>query len=376
MTQQYMLQVQYELAKDLVLTVGFDGERGTFLRSNIEDINDIPKSAFALGNNLSGTLASNTAGVTAPFSTFYSLFGSSVQTAQALRPYPQYKQIQTGCCLQNDGQSSYDALLMSLQRRFRNGLNLQASYTWSKDITDADGFVLNTAGLSGIQDPTNLKGEKAISTQSLPQVFVTSFIYELPFGRDRRFLNHGAASWVVGGWQLGAIIRYQSGTPISFGCAPSIPGWDDCVRFDQKPGSSLQSTASKAGHVNPFLVTSAGANPAVNSLFNLNTTRDVTNGAFVDPNGARNGGAYQLGTLPRVEGALRLNPYHNEDLSIIKETPIKENIRFQIKVELLNAFNRHAFALPDVTPTDTLFGVPTSTLSTPRNMQITGRVSF
>jgi hypothetical protein len=376
MTQQYTLQVQYALAKDLVFTVGFNGERGTFLRSNIENINDIPKSAFALGNNLSGTLASNTAGVTAPFSTFYSLYGTSVQTAQALRPFPQYKQIQTGCCLQNDGQSSYDALLMSLQRRFRNGLNLQASYTWSKNITDADGFVLNTAGLSAVQDPTNLKGEKAISTQSLPQVFVTSFIYELPFGRDRRFLNHGPASWVAGGWQVGAIVRYQSGTPISFGCAPAIPGWDDCVRFNQKPGSSLQSAASKAGQVNPFLVTSAGANPAVNSLFNLNTTRDATNGAFVDPNGARNGGAYQLGTLPRVEGALRLNPYYNEDLSLIKETPIKEYIRFQIKVELLNAFNRHAFALPDVTPTDTLFGVPTSTLSTPRNMQLTARVSF
>ncbi len=376
MTQQYTLQVQYELAKDLVLMVGYNGERGTFLRSNIEDINDIPKSAFALGNNLSSTLASNTAGITAPFTGFYNLYGTSVQTAQALRPYPQYKQIQTGCCLQNDGQSSYHALLMSLERRFRNGLNLQASYTWSKNITDADGFVLNTSGLSGIQDPTNLKGEKAISTQSLPQVFVTSFIYELPFGRDKRFLKHGIQSWVVGGWQTGAIVRYQSGTPISFGCAPSIPGWDDCIRFSQKPGSSLQSAASKVGHVNPFLVASSGANPNVNSLFNLNTTRDTTNGAFVDPNGARNGGAYQLGTLPRVEGSLRLHPYYNEDISVIKETPIKDTIRFQIKLELLNAFNRHAFALPDVTPTDTLFGVPTSTLSTPRNLQITGRIRF
>jgi hypothetical protein len=274
MTQQYTMQIQYELAKDLLLSVGYNGERGTFLRSNIENINDIPKSAFALGNNLSSTLATNTAGVTAPFPTFYSLYGTSVQTAQALRPYSQYKQIQTGCCLQNDGQSSYNALLASLQRRFRNGLNLQASYTWAKNITDADGFVLNTAGLSGIQDPTNLKGEKAISTQSLPHVFVTSFIYQLPFGRDRRFLNHGVASWIAGGWQAGAILRYQSGTPISFGCAPGIPGWDDCIRFNQKAGSSLQSAASKAHRVNPFLVTSAGADPNVNSLFNLATTKD------------------------------------------------------------------------------------------------------
>jgi hypothetical protein len=376
MTQQYTLQMQYELAPDLLLMIGYDGERGTFLRSNIEDINDIPKSAFALGNNLSSTLAANTAGITAPFPNFYSLYGTSVQTAQALRPYPQYKQIQTGCCLQNRGQSSYNALLVSLQRRFRNGLNLQASYTWSKNLTDADGFVLNTAGLSPIQDPTNLKGEKAVSTQSLPNVFVTSFIYELPFGPGRRFLSHGAASWLGGGWQAGAILRYQSGTPISFGCAPAIPGWDDCIRFSQKPGSSLQSAASKAKNVNPFLVPSSGANPNVNSLFNLTTTRDSANGAFVDPNGARNGGAYQFGTLPRVESGLRLNPYYNEDISVIKETPIRETLRLQLKLELLNAFNRHAWALPDVTPTDTLFGVPTNTLTTPRNLQITARIRY
>ena len=376
MNQQYTLQVQYELMPDLLLMVGYDGERGTFLRSNLENINNIPKADFALGNNLSSTLAANTAGITAPFPTFYTLYGSSVQTAQALRPFPQYKQIQTSCCLQNIGQSSYNALLMSLQRRFRNGLNLQASYTWAKNITNADGFVLNTAALSAIQDPTNLKGEKAISTQSLPQVFVTSFIYELPFGRNQRYLNHGLASWFAGGWEAGAIVRYQSGTPISFGCAPSIPGWDNCIRFSQKPGSSLQSAASKAGRVNPFLVASSGADPNVNSLFNLNTARDATNGAFVDPNGARNGGAYQFGTLPRVEGALRLNPYYNEDISVIKETPIKDNVRFQLKLELLNAFNRHAFALPSVTPTDNLFGVPTNTLSTSRNVQITGRINF
>jgi hypothetical protein len=80
--------------------------------------------------------------------------------------------------------------------------------------------------------------------------------------------------------------------------------------------------------------------------------------------------------MPRVEGATRLNPYYNEDISIIKETPIKEYIRFQIKVELLNAFNRHAWALPDVTPTDNLFGVPTNTLTTPRNVQLTARINF
>ena len=128
--------------------------------------------------------------------------------------------------------------------------------------------------------------------------------------------------------------------------------------------------------MNPFIVASSGADPNLNSIFNLNSTRDSVNGAFVDPNGARNGGAYQFGTMPRVEGVMRLNPYYNEDISVIKDTPIKENVSFQIKLELLNAFNRHAWALPDVTPTDNLFGVPTSTLTTPRNIQLTARINF
>jgi hypothetical protein len=376
MTQQYTLQVQYELARDLLLSVGYDGERGTHLRSNLENINNIPKSKFALGNNLSSTLAANTAGVQAPFSSFYSLFGNNVQTAQALRPYPQYKQIQTSCCLQNIGQSSYHGLLVSLQRRFRSGLNLQASYTWSKDITNADSIVMNTVSLSSIQDPTNLRGEKSVSTQDLPHVFVTSFIYALPFGRNQKYLNHGLLSYIAGGWQPGAILRYQSGTPISFGCAASIPGWDNCVRYNLVPGKSIKSAAAKAGNVNPFSVSSSGANPDVNSLFNLTTARDSANGAFVDPNASRNGGAYQLGTMPRVESIMRLNPFYDEDISIIKDTPISENLTWEMKLEMLNAFNRHAFALPDVGPTNSLFGVPTSTLANPRNVQITARILF
>ncbi len=376
MTQQWSLEIQQEFAPDLIFMLGYAGERGNRLRSNLENINNVPKSTFALGDNLNRTLASNTAGVTAPFPTFTSLYGASVLTAQALRPFPQYQAIQTQCCLQNDGQSSYHALLTSLQRRFRNGLNLQVSYTWSKNFTDADTIVLNTNNLSAIQDPTNLKGEKSVSTQDLPNVFVASFIQELPFGKGRSFLNHGFASYLAGGWQAGAVLRYQSGVPFSYGCASSIPGWDNCVRFNQRPGSSLKSAAARRGAVVPFNIPASGANPDTNSIFNLNVARDPVNGAFADPNASRNGGAYQLGTLRRVVPDYRLNGFKNEDLSVIKNTPLAEHVDLQLKLELLNALNRHQFGVPSVAPTDTLFGVPTTTLTTPRNMQITGRVRF
>ena len=113
MTQQWNLEIQQEFAPDLIFMLGYSGERGNRLRSNLENINNVPKSSFALGDNLNRTLVSNTAGVTSPFPTFLALYGNGVQTAQALRPFPQYQAIQTNCCLQNDGQSSYHALLAS-----------------------------------------------------------------------------------------------------------------------------------------------------------------------------------------------------------------------------------------------------------------------
>ncbi|RZU42392.1 hypothetical protein [Edaphobacter modestus] len=148
------------------------------------------------------------------------------------------------------------------------------------------------------------------------------------------------------------------------------------MRFNQRPGSSFRSAASRNNSVNPFVVTSKGADPAVNSLFNLNVARDATNGAFVDPNASRNGGAYQLGGIARVTSAFRMNGFKNEDISIIKNTRITEKIDLQLKFEMLNAFNRHAFGVPSVIPTDNLFGVPTTTLTTARNSQLTARIRF
>ena len=84
-----------------MLTVGYLGNKSQNLRSNVQNINNIPQSDFALGDQLSQPLVGNTAGVTAPFAGYTTLWGSGVQVQQALRPFPQYDFIDTGCCLQN-----------------------------------------------------------------------------------------------------------------------------------------------------------------------------------------------------------------------------------------------------------------------------------
>ena len=137
-------------------------------------------------------------------------------------PIPQFQSISTDGGLENLGQSTYNAGLVSLERRFRNGLNLMASYTFSKTLTDADSnYPLFTAFNSGVwaQDSFNLKNNKAVSYQDIPQIFVLSYVYELPVGPNKKFLDKkGVVGKIVGGWQISGVQRYQSGSPISFTC--------------------------------------------------------------------------------------------------------------------------------------------------------------
>ena len=132
MVQNWSLEIQHQLATDLILSVGYVGTRGTRLRSNLVQTNSIDPRYYVLGSKLSdpvntaegqATLAS--LGITEP-SWFRPLYGDSEPIGQLLRPFPQYQDISTGT-LENVGQSTYHALQAKLERRFRNGLNLLAS---------------------------------------------------------------------------------------------------------------------------------------------------------------------------------------------------------------------------------------------------------
>ena len=254
----WSLQVQQQVSSNTVLAFGYVGNRGTHLHSGfLTNDNNMSKANFALGDQLTSSVDSNTVGVTQPFSGFDALWGSGAQVQRALRPFPQFTYIAGDCCLENLGHSSYDALLVSLQRNFTNGLQFLVSYTWSKTMTDADSalpFVNN--GFNDVvaqgQDPTNLKDNKSVSLQDIPNTIVLSYLYELPFGRGKLFLNRGGwVNQVIGGWQLGGIQRYESSTPVSFGCASGIPGWDNCIRFTAT-GKSILSPAGRAHRVNPL----------------------------------------------------------------------------------------------------------------------------
>ena len=386
------------------MTIGYIGSSASHLKSGIENLNNISPSAFGLGDILNRSFATGAPGqgTKVPYATF----NTAANYFQAIRPFPQYDYIATDCCLQNVGHSSYDALIATLERRFSHGLSLQASYTWSKSITNADSSLPGiTAGVNQEQDPSDPKSTKALSIQDIPHTFVVSYIYQLPFGKGQHFLasTNGFVRAAISGFEIGAVQRYMSGQPTSFGCADGIPGYQNCIAFSRVPGSSLASPARK-GHIDPFRRFRAGnpsnlsSDPNVDSEFNglTNTgnsdySKFQTAPAIYSQNNSINrrtravqsgdcatcdNGNFEFGDIPRVTAEVRNYKYLNEDFSFLKKTPITEGTLLILKVELLNAFNRHTFATPDTQPYDYTFGVPTSTINGPRQMQLTARFQF
>ena len=379
------LQVQQQLANDLIMSIGFVGSEGQNLQANNQNINNMPLKDIALGDELNAPLLNNTDGVAVPFPTYFNVWGNGVTIQQALRPFPQYDYIDSGCCLQATGHSSYDALLVSLTRQYHNGLSLQASYTWQKNENDTDSALPNTnPGQPQVQNPADLHQEKAISVQDVPQTLVLSYVYELPFGKGKPWVSQGPLTYLVGGWKIGGIQRYQSGQPLPFCCSSGIPGWQQAIRYNET-GAPIKSAVYRSGwkHLNPFN-TSQGSDPSTNSFFNgaVDNPASAYNSAaapaaFVDQNleKYRNGGPFQLGDTPRVTN-IRMPPWFNEDFSLLKDVPIHETLSFQMKFEFLNAFNRHLFGSPDTNPGDYTFGIPTYQANSPRNIQVTGTIRF
>jgi hypothetical protein len=404
MVQNWSLEFQRQLAPDLILSAGYVGMHATRLRSILTQVNSLNPQFFPLGTTLGQDISTNPS--LTPFTGFSGTIG------QALRPFPQYGMIDSDCCLENSGQSSYNALLMKVERRFRNGLNLLASYTYSQTLTDADSALPAFSQFSGAtlpQDVYNFKNEKSVSYQDIPHTFVLSYIYELPVGKGKRFLNKGGITdKVLGGWQIGAVQRYQKGQPISFSCNGGqffefIPGYNGCIRFSRVPGQPLLSPTA-SGFNGPDLLAlqeqcsansslpqcQAFSNPASPSV---SCTEDTTTGTFsappgvptlfncaalFDPNapGLVDQRGFAFGNLPRITGEFRSQGYFNEDFSIIKRVSLTERQSIQLKAELINAFNRHVFGRPDTNPTSRTFGVASFMANQSRKVQFTLRYAF
>ncbi len=368
MVENWALETQYQINPNLFVTLGYLGMHATHLHAMLNFMNDMPDKDMPLGDWLNywayyppaneGGFGVNSI---EPYSNFSCAAGCTwpinEPISQALRPFPQIQYINMDSYLQNLGQSTYEALEAKVERRFHNGLNILASYTFSKTLTDADVIqpywsTLQNGG--AVQDPENLRAEKAVSSEDVPNNFVVSYIYELPIGSGKHFAGgaSGFASALISHWSVSGIQHYQGGQPISIFGATGIPGKNSSVRFDRVSGQSVKNKS----YTNPLNFNStSNATACATGYFNcaafydpnLFTNRDAGD---INPNGTvagdGEGNPWRFGTMPRNSSDIRWLGYNDEDFGISKLFPINERIKVDFRGQMFDAFNRHIFTRP------------------------------
>jgi hypothetical protein len=361
MVETWTLETQYEITPNLIASVGYLGMHSTRLHAMLNFMNDIPNSAMAQGDWLNWWAAAPgplgwSGPALEPFPNFTCATGcmypQSEPAYQAFRPFPQFGYINMDSYLQNMGQSSYDALEAKAERRFHNGLSVLASYTFSKTLTDADVIqpywsTLQNGG--AVQDPSNLKGEKAVSSEDVPNNFVISYVYELPVGKGKALLGTmpKPVDMAISNWKISGIQHYLGGQPISIFGATGIPGKNSSIRFNRVAGQPIK---------NPNYAGPLGFNPANNTTacqtgyFNCAAFYDPNYFPNRDPNGvgaSGQGNPWRYGTMPRNSSDIRGPGYSEEDFGINKTIPIHDSIKVEFRGEMFNAFNRHIFTRPN-----------------------------
>ena len=264
-------------------------------------------------------------------------YPTNLQLQQALRPYPQYTTV-NGTSLA--GHSTYNALETSFERRFSGGMYALFSYTFSKWLNSTEA-----------QNVYTQLTEKVLSGADRPHVFALSYIYDLPFGKGRKFLNssHPVVNAAFGGWSISAVHRYQSGTPFGVGCAQNLFGAGS-ARCSLVDGQPLR-------------------NPDWDRT--VQTSRYLNRNAFVQP------ANLVYGNLPAVIPQLRQPVQLNEDVAVSKTFPIRENVPLEFRASAFNVANRHLLGGLDTNINSATFGqfnTPQSNL--PRSIQFSLRLSF
>lgn len=302
--QSWNLNVQREITPSLALMVGYVGSKGTHLRIS-RNINQFVNGVrpFARLSKTSPILADRT-------------LGNITQ-------------------IESTGNSSYNALWVTANKRLSRGLQFNASYTWSKSI---DYNSLSSQGVV-VQDSYNLRGDRAVSDFDTRHRFVVNTIYELPFHGNR----------LATGWQLGAIVSAQSGNPINIlaGNPLAIAGTTIGA------GAGINSFTGVAS-IRPDLV-----GPL--SIIGSRTQWFPNSAAVCDPRAPAGCPAGSVFALPVVRGATGQNvfhfgslgrnsitgpPFNNTDFSVIKNTKIGESMRVQFRAEFFDLFNHANFGQP------------------------------
>jgi hypothetical protein len=295
---------------------------------------------------------------------------------QLQRPYPQWgfggsdffgKFLQGNAGVSTNapyiGNSSYNSMQLKLEKRFKSGGMIMASYTWAKLISDTDtlnGFLEDNGGVgAGGQNAYNRRADRSLSSFDVPHRFQISYTYDLPFGHGQKFLAGagGPLNKIVSGWGINGQTTFQSGFPLKF---------SQSVNSETDGGYAWYFGG---GPKRPNFVANCNAETSGSAQSRLN--------GWFNASCFTNSGQWEFGNEPRVDPKLRAAGINNWDMALFKKTTIREGIGLEFRAEAFNLFNRVQFAAPstDVNSPAT-FGVITGQANRPRIMQFALRLNF
>jgi Carboxypeptidase regulatory-like domain len=334
---QWNLTVSHELLPNTVLETSYIGNHGLHIWRRNVNRNDIAPNQACRGAECDGSsaparlqIARAGLGIASPVA------GVGVQDQGILiadnRPFRGIGNIPTD---ESNGNSSYHALQLWLNRRFTNRLAFQAAYTWGHSISD----VSLTSFTNTTSDPYNFDSDRGDADLDRRHTFVGNVVYVLP-----SFQQWGrAAELVLGDWQLNGIFSYFGATPIELITNENTIGVASAV--GQRPnytGAPLYlNTGDPTQHLNPaaFAVPAAG----------------------------------QLGTLGK--GSVRGKPITNVDFSLAKNWRFRERYGFQFRAEFFNLFNHPNFVGFDTALDSSTFG-RLNTAQSSREIQLGIKFTF
>ncbi len=356
--QNWNLSIDRAITAGLTLGAAYIGSNGHFLGGGGRGVwSDLIDPRFlALGNLLQQQATpANVAVANAIVSGIglpYPNFSGSI--AQMLRPFPQYSGVND---LWGDvGNSNYNSLEIHSTKRLSHGLTFNFNYTYAKGFDDTLSNMVAGQTSSG-RTPYNWKPEKARSQLPAHSLNLL-FVYQLPFGKGRRFgSNNRAVSAIAGGWQLSGIATYRSGAPIgTIGAACNLPNAGSCYA-NYNPSFSGPVRINGGWGSGDLL----GPNPP----------------AFLDKNAFVSPAAYTYGNTPRTAVFNIYNPgSYGLDLSVRREFPIAERVRLALQADAINALNFVNFSPPPANITSSNFGKISGQSNGPRLFQLSGRITF
>ena len=416
--QQYNLDLQYEVAPNWTVDIGYVGSHGTHLYDWSRPINvaflapDAPNEPtdpqnmrMILGSGAPGTPNSfpfNDPGNTNPATRIIDNLGSNVPGGQ-VTPGNYLGRVSylgfgaSGMASTNTvGDSLYNSLQAQLRHQFSKGLLVQASYTWSRSITNVNGSEAGggisgggnvLSGSAGSNDPLDLGQQYGLAAFNRPQRLVIAYSYDLPFTKE----TSGFTGKVLGGWQVSGVTTIQDGEPftvtdsnggtIYFGAG----GLAFCTGCNVRAELASANTGkcSAAGVCQSIGVATSGSDyarvvsgltPGGDGWINRSAyTSTPCIGGTVEGDCAGSGGGTGFGDSG--VGAIMGPGQHNWDMSLIKNTKITERLNTQFRAEFYNIWNHPQFS-PPTNNVAAALGEITSSSVPPRVIQFALKILF